>query len=310
MNLVELLVSVATLTGILGVVTVALNLQYGRGGMINFGLVAYFAAGAYTYAIITQPPPSGLDQYLVGLDAPSWVGFIGAGAAGVLFAAVTGWPTLRLRGEYLAVTTFAFAEVFHSFIINERRFGNGTVGLVGIDRPLRDVVTFMPYRWFFALAALAFLATVTLLTRRLVRSPYGRLLDAIRDDEVAVQTSGKNTERVRLQVFLVSALLVGLAGAFYVWFTTLATPLLFTAELTFMVWIALILGGEGSILGAVVGTALVILFEEMVSAIPFGTVRSAQIAASFQTSAIGLLLIVFLRWRPGDYLSRLRARSR
>jgi branched-chain amino acid transport system permease protein len=289
------------------VLTLVLNMQYGHAGMINFGLVAYFAVGAYTYVLLTQEPPtSSLDQYLIGLDLPEWVGFVGAGIAGLVFAAITGWPTLRLRGEYFALTTFAFAEVLHSFILNEQRFANGTRGLVGLERPLRDRITFMDYNIFFAMAALVFLVIVYLVFKRIVASPYGRALEALRDEELALTTVGKQTSRFRLEIFLFTAPFAAMAGAFYIWYTTLALPELFTAEVTFIVWIALILGGEGSNRGALIGIFLVVLFEELVRAIPFTTIRGAQIAASLEVVALGALLIVFLRWQPFAKMTRAR----
>jgi len=309
MNWAQLVTTVVTVGSILGVVTLVLNMQYGHAGMINFGVVAYFAAGAYTYVLLTQSPPSSLDQYVVGLDLPVWVGFLGAALAGLVFALVTGWPTLRLRGEYLALTTFAFAEVFHSFILNEQRFANGTRGLVGLERPLRDQITFVDYNIFFAAAALLFLVIVYLIFERIVRSPYGRALEALRDEELALITVGKQSGRFRLEVFLFTAPFAAMAGAFYIWYTTLALPELFTAEVTFIVWIALILGGEGSNRGALIGIFLVVVFEELVRAIPFTTVRAAQIAAEVEVAALGLLLIIFLRWQPFSSLARIRRRT-
>lgn len=306
MNWGQLAITVVTLVSILGVVTLVLNMQYGHAGLINFGVVAYFAAGAYTYVLLTQPPPSeaSLDQYVIGLDLPGWAGFVGAAIAGLVFAAITGWPTLRLRGEYLALTTFAFAEVFHSFIVNEQRFANGTRGLVGVPRPYREELSFIDYDIALAVASLLFLIIVYVIFERMVRSPYGRALEALRDDELALVTSGKRSRRFRLEIFLFTAPFAAMAGAFYVWYTTLAIPDLFTAEVTFIVWIALVLGGEGSNRGALIGITLVILFEELIRAIPFETIRAAQIAASLEVAALGLLLIVFLRWQPFASLTR------
>jgi branched-chain amino acid transport system permease protein len=306
MNWGQLAITVVTLVSILGVVTLVLNMQYGQAGMINFGVVAYFAAGAYTYVLLTQPPPSeaSLDQYVIGLDLPVWVGVAGAAVAGLVFAVITGWPTLRLRGEYLALTTFAFAEVFHSFIVNEQGFANGTRGLVGVPRPYREELTFIDYDILLAGIALLFLVVVYVIFERMVRSPYGRALEALRDDELALVTSGKRSSRFRLEVFLFTAPFAAVAGAIYIWYTTLAIPDLFTAEVTFVVWIALVLGGEGSNRGALIGITLVILFEELIRAIPFDTIRAAQIAASLETAALGVLLIVFLRWQPFAALTR------
>jgi branched-chain amino acid transport system permease protein len=308
MNWAQLAITLITVASIFGVVTLVLNMQYGQAGMINFGVVAYFAAGAYTYVLLTQSPPSSLDEYIIGLDQPVWVGFLGAAVAGLVFAAITGWPTLRLRGEYLALTTFAFAEVFHSFILNEQRFANGTRGLVGLERPFRDQINFVDYDIFFAGAALVFLVIVYLIFERIVRSPYGRALEALRDEELALTTVGKQTSRFRLEVFLFTAPFAAMAGAFYIWYTTLALPELFTAEVTFIVWIALILGGEGSNRGALIGIFLVVAFEELVRAIPFTTVRAAQMAAEMEVAALGLLLIIFLRWQPFAAMARVRRR--
>ncbi len=302
MNWPQIIVTVVTLGSIFGVVTLSLNLQYARGGMINFGIVAYFAVGAYAYAIFTQPAPQGLDQYKFGFGWPWPVALVASAAAALLFAAVTGWPTLRLRGEYLALTTFAFAEVFHSFLLNERRIGNGTVGLANVKRPISDWGP-IEEKYVFAGAAAVLMIATLLVFRRLLRSPYGRALDAIRDDEVAALAAGKSVQRMRRQVFLISAIPIGIAGGLYAMFTTLAQPSLFTAEVTFAVWIALVLGGERSVYGAVAGAFGLIFFEEVVRAWPFETVRSAQIVASVEHIVTGLLFIAVLRFQPFDRIA-------
>jgi branched-chain amino acid transport system permease protein len=302
MNWPQIAVTVVTLGSILGVVTLGLNVQYARGGMINFGIVAYFAVGAYAYAILTQPAPHGLDQYKFGFGWPWPLALVAAAAAALLFAAITGWPTLRLRGEYLALTTFAFAEVFHSFLLNERRIGNGTVGLANVHRPFSDWGP-IDEKYVFAGAAALLMIVTLVVFRRLLRSPYGRALDAIRDDEVAALSSGKSVHRMRRQVFLISAIPIGVAGGLYAMYTTLAQPSLFTAEVTFTIWIALVLGGERSIYGAVAGTFGLILFEEVVRAWPFETVRSAQMAKSAEIVVTGVLFIAVLRFQPFDRIT-------
>lgn len=297
MNIEQLLLAVLTYGCIYSVMTVCLNLQYARGGMINFGTVAYFAAGAYAYAIFTHEPPSGLDQYKFGFEMPWYIGFLAAGAASLLFAIITGWPTLRLRGEYLALTTFAFAEVFHSFLLNERRIGNGSVGLANIDRPDFSAIG-LDESYGFMLSAVILLVLTALLCRRLLASPYGRAIDAIRDDEIAAEAIGKDVQQLRFQVFLISALPIGFAGALYAMLTTLVSPDLFTAEVTFFVWIALVLGGEHTIKGAIIGTLALVGFEEFVRTIHFETVRGAEIAASVEHMMTGVIFVMILRWQP------------
>jgi branched-chain amino acid transport system permease protein len=306
MNIEQLVLTVLTYGCLYGVMTVSLNLQYARGGMINFGTVAYFAAGAYAYAIFTQEPPSGLDQYAFGFNAPWWIGVLAAGVASLLFAIITGWPTLRLRGEYLALTTFAFAEVFHSFLLNERRIGNGSVGLSNVNRPDFSVIG-LEDKYAFATAAVVLLLLTALLCRRVLASPYGRAIDAIRDDEIAAETVGKDIKRMRFQVFVLSSVPIGFAGALYAMITTLVSPNLFTAEVTFFVWIALVLGGEHTIKGVVLGTIALVTFEEVVRSFHFETVRAAEIAASVEHIMTGAIFIMILRWQPFDRIKKKRA---
>lgn len=303
MNIEQLLLAVLTYGCLYSVMTVSLNLQYARGGMINFGTVAYFAAGAYAYAIFTQDPPKGLDQYFFGFGAPWWIGLLAAGAASLLFAIITGWPTLRLRGEYLALTTFAFAEVLHSFLLNERRIGNGSVGLSNVERPDFSALG-ISENYGFAGAAILLLALTAFLCRRILASPYGRAIDAVRDDERAAEAVGKDIKRLRFEVFVISAVPIGFAGALYAMITTLVSPNLFTAEVSFFVWIALVLGGEHTIKGAILGTLALVLFEEVVRSFNFETVRAAEIAASVEHIMTGAIFVMILRWQPFDRLAK------
>lgn len=292
----SVLLTIIVIAGIYSVMTIALNLQYGNGGLINFGIVAYFAAGSYAYVIATNRPPLPLDNYLWGFGLPMWAGILAAGVAAVALAALTAGPTLRLRGEYLALVTFAFAEVLHSVLVNELRLSNGTVGFTGIDRPFRELVSGSTYPYVFALLVLAVLAVTYVAGERIVNSPFGRTLRAIRDDEVAAELAEKPIARMRLQIFLFSALLTGVAGAFYAWYTTVVNPGLFTAEVTFVVWIALILGGAGSNRGAVVGAFVLISFEEALRYVDFSPEVAARVSA-IRGALVGLLLILLLRYR-------------
>lgn len=290
-------ITVGILVGIYGVVAIALNFQYGEAGLINFGVVAYFAVGAYTYAILTSGPPSptSLDQYRWGFELNPLLAAAIAGLVGVLFAVLSGWPALRLRGEYLALTTFAFAEVFQSFLLNTPVITNGTTGFVNVTQPLRGEVA--DYNVFLLVVSLVLLALTLWFFERLVRSPYGRTLRAIKGSEVGVVAAGERPERYRRQVFLLSAFFIAVAGVVYVIWLSLARPSTFGAEITFYVWIAMILGGEGNnkrVLAAVLALALL---DEIVGQLPLSSVRAVQLVDAAHTAADGLLLIVVLRWR-------------
>lgn len=312
MNGMQFLLTVVTIGGVYALLALALNLKLGHGGLINFGIVAYFTAGAYAYVIIVQPPPTPLDTYKFGFELPMWVGFLGAGAAAVAFALVTGWPCLRLRGEYLALTTFAFAEVFGSLVTNGTAVTNGTLGFSGLAQPFDTMIIGEYYSWFLAgLTALA-VAITFVLVQRLTRAPFGRALRAVRDDELAAGLAGKPVRRLRLQTFVLGALICGFAGAIYAWYTTLVSPELFTADVTFTVFIALIIGGIGSNVGAVAGAVVLIGFQEIVRGLATNPVISAR-AGAVQLALEGLLFIVILRLAPGgavELLQRTRDRIR
>jgi branched-chain amino acid transport system permease protein len=315
MSWVSFLLSVLTLAGIYGIITLGLNLQFGYAGLINFGIVAYFAVGAYTYVILTGAAPTEFDAYRLGFEQPVWVGVVGAAVASGLFALLTGWPSLRLRGDYLALTTFAFAEGLHAFLLNERRVSNGTVGFTGVESPVRDLAGTADYKLVFALVVVACLLVTYIVCERLGRAPFGRALKALRDDELAASLAGKDVRRLRLNVFVFGAVIIGLAGVLYTWHLTLVKPDLFAAEVTFVAFIALVLGGVGSNKGAVIGACVLIGFEELIRFLDLGTDLEARLSA-IRVAMTGLLLIVLLRLRPapgqgrlGEWLSRHSVRS-
>ena len=279
--------AVGTIGGVYALLALGLNLQYGYTGLINFGIVAFFAIGAYSSALLAlQGVPFVLDF---------------AAASGL--AALAAWPLglicLRLRDDYLAIVTLAFAEIVRTVIISEEWLTSGTRGIPGIPRP------FATSPVAYLLLVLATVLAATLLTWRLVRSPFGRLIQAIRDDEDAVPSLGKRPSGFKLVVFTIGAGLTGLAGALYAHYLTYISPDQFVPLLTFYVWIAVIMGGAGRIGGAVAGAALLTFFLEgtrfLRDAIPF--VSEVQMA-SLRLAVIGLLLILFTLYRPQGLLGR------
>jgi branched-chain amino acid transport system permease protein len=302
MSVVVFVIGVASLVAIYGILTVSLDLQFGYANMVNFGLVAYTAVGAYTFAILTREPLGGFEAGL-GYGLPWPVGLAGSVVAGLVFAGLTAWPCLRLRGDYLAVTTFAFAEVLHSLLVTQKSISNGLIGLSGIDRPEIASFTARQDDYFFAALVLAVLAVVYLLVRRIVKSPFGHVVLAISDDEVAAQSVGKDARLVRLQVFLIGGALAAVAGAFYAMYVSLVTPDMFVAELTFFVWIALVLGGVRSRFGTLIGATVLIGLQEAVRFLNLSPDQSALVA-SFRLFLIGFLLVAMLRLRPPPHVVR------
>ncbi|MBV9782725.1 MAG: branched-chain amino acid ABC transporter permease [Acidisphaera sp.] len=286
------LTAVGTVGGIYALLALGLNLQYGFTGLINFGVVAFYAVGAYTSALLA----------LRGV--PFVLDFAAAAVLAALFAWPLGVMCLRLRDDYLAIVTLAFAEILRTVIVSEEWLTNGTRGIPGIPRPFSGLGAAAGGFAYLALVLAAMLAGVSL-TVRLVGSPFGRLIQAIRDDEDAVRSVGKSPARCKLVVFMIGAGLTGLAGALYAHYLTYISPDQFVPLLTFYVWIAVIMGGAGRVGGAIAGAALLTLFLEgsrfLRDVLPF--VSEVQMA-SLRLAAIGLMLILFTLYRPQGLLGR------
>jgi branched-chain amino acid transport system permease protein len=286
------LTAVGTMGGIYALLALGLNLQYGYTGLINFGVVAFYAIGAYTSALLS----------LRGV--PFAVDFAVAAVLAAAFAWPLGLICLRLRDDYLAIVTLAFAEIVRIVIATEDWLTGGNRGIPGIPRPF---VSFGPGAADLAYLALVLLmvAAAVLITVRLVGSPFGRVIQAIRDDQDAVRSVGKGPARFKLVVFMLGAGLTGLAGALYAHYLTFISPDQFVPLLTFYVWIAVIMGGAGRVSGSIAGAALLTLFLEgsrfLRDALPI--VSDVQMA-SVRLAAIGLALILFTLYRPQGLLGR------
>jgi len=281
------LVAVGIVALIYMLLTIGLNLQYGYTGLINFGVVAFFAIGAYTSALLTLH-----GWWLV----PA---FVVATILGALVAYPIGLLSLRLSDEYLAVVTLGFSEVVRIVLQQEEWLTKGVQGLPGIRR----MFAFMGVGGYADVAILAVLVACNVavigLMLHLVRSPYGRLIQAIRDDEVAVEAMGKDPHRLKVQVFMLGAGVAGLAGAFYAHFITYLSPDQFLPLVTFYVWIAMIIGGTGRTTGAVAGSLLLLVFlEGSRFARDFVPGVSEVQMASVRLALVGLALILFTLYRP------------
>jgi len=277
--------------------TLGLSLHYGFTGLINFGHVAFFALGAYASALITMRGG--------GLV----LGLVAAMLLAALSALPLGWLSLRLRTDYLAIVTLGFSEVVRLAIVNERWLTKGVQGIPGVPDLARLLGVPVP-AMLVALVLLVLANGLAILAiRRIVRSPFGRIIEAIRDNEEAVQALGKDPARFKIQVLVVGAALAGIAGAFYAHYITYIVPDQFIPLVTFYVWMAIIMGGVGRVSGAIVGTAILMLFLEgsrfLRDILP--GVSEVDMAA-VRIGVVGLRRIAFIMFRPqglmGDYTSR------
>jgi len=245
------LVSILIAGGIYALLCLALNIQWGMGGLFNAGIAGFFAIGAYTSAILTT---GGSAKHLGGFGLPVIAGLVGA----AVLAGLTGWAVakicVRLKSDYLAMASIGIAEILRLVIVNESWLTNGSLGLAGIPRPFGDYVSgrsadlvFLAYVW-------AIVLVVYLVAMRLYDSPWGRSLRAIRDNEESAAAVGKNIERYRVQTFVIGCAFMGVAGGLSAHYFRFLSPSATDPLLvTFLVWVMLMAGGSGNNRGAIVG---------------------------------------------------------
>jgi len=295
---------------VFSVMALGLNLQWGFTGLFNVGVAGFVAIGAYASALLTGPDEPGR---FGGLGLPVAVGWLGAMTLSGLAGIVVGAAALRLREDYLAITTFGIAVVIQLVALNAQSLTGGPFGIQSIPRPLQAWLGPGPV-WTLAYLGLAIVVLLAayLALERLVASPWGRVLRAIREDEEAAASLGKNPVSFRLQAFAIGCALMGLGGAMYAHFVGYIAPEDFLPLLTFQVWAMLILGGSGNNRGAIVGALLVWAIWSASGSVLRGIVPPSDQAraAALQVVVIGVLLAVALLVRPRGLLGEQAAVSR
>ncbi len=274
------LVSFATMAGIYAILTLGLNIQWGYTGHLNFGIAGFFAIGAFTSALFTTSVPTGtLAQYTqqaFGLEMPFLVGVAAAAVVTGVVALLIAVPVLRLRMDFLAIATIGVAEIIRRIFQNERWLANGPQPLRGIPQPGRCLVEgncgWTPewfvwllspleprnYNFVYLIIVTLFVVVIYFLAERAVRSPWGRMLRASRDEEDSTAMSGKNVPWVRIQSFVFGAVIMGVGGAVYAHFViTIDYSHFRPLFATFLVWVMLMLGGSGNNRGALLGAFVV-----------------------------------------------------
>jgi len=274
-------ISFLTMASIYAILSLGLNTQWGYTGHLNFGIAGFFAIGAFTSALFTIEAPQGVaaqyTQVLFGLEMPFLVGVAAAAVVSAVLAFLIAVPVLRLRMDFLAIATIGVAEIIRLIFQNERWLANGPQPLRGIPQPghclfesggcagmpeslgwLFEPLGTRDYTAFYLVVVTLFLALIYIVVERACRSPWGRKLRAVRDEEASAAMNGKNVAFVRVQSFVVGAVIMGIGGALYAHYTVAIDYSHFHALFgTFLVWIMLMLGGSGNNRGAIIGAILV-----------------------------------------------------
>jgi branched-chain amino acid transport system permease protein len=309
----------ATFVAIYAIFSIGLNVQWGYTGVLNFGVMAFFLVGANAAAIITKRPPTEAESRFVTfvggfvdkldfipfLASDQWlpflVGIMGAALACGILAFLLSIPALRLREDYLAIATIGIAELLRRVTIEERGLVNGTRGLPGIPRPLGDLVEPEEYKFVIFGIAVVVLIIVYIAVERGIRSPWGRVLRAVREDELTTAASGKNVFAFKSQGFVVGAMIMGIGGAVYAYATSAISPGTFTHFFgTFIIWAMLMVGGSGNNKGAILGAYMVWGLWTITLQIQGYDIPTALSSRIFfiRDFLLGALIVIVLLLRP------------
>jgi branched-chain amino acid transport system permease protein len=297
-----------------------LNIVVGLAGLLDLGYVAFYAVGAYAYALIaTKVIPATFPE--LGVWA-FWICLPISGLLAALWGIILGFPVLRLRGDYLAIVTLAFGEIIRLVLINWVDFSNGYAGISSIPRPSFFGIPFNAsetgfaavfglefspiYRTIFLYYVILALALLTaFVTIRLRRLPVGRAWEALREDEIACRSLGINTTNTKLTAFSLGALFGGFAGAFFAARQGFISPESFTFIESAQILAIVVLGGMGSLFGVVIAAILLVGGIEILRELDF----LKQIfgpgfdPSQYRMLIFGLAMVLMMLWKPRGLIS-------
>ncbi len=275
------------ITALIYVITgLGLNIVVGLAGLLDLGYVAFYAVGAYSYALLNYHFGFGFWSVLP----------IGAGL-GLIFGVLLGFPVLRLKGDYLAIVTLGFGEIIRLILENWNEFSFGPSGIANIPRPgLFGIQMSLHQATIYLYFLMIFLVLVTIfVVRRLQDSRIGRAWIALREDEVACQAMGIDKTRTKLSAFAMGATWAGMAGVVFAAKTTFINPASFTLWESIIILCVVVLGGMGSVLGVIFGALILILLPEYL-----------RVFSEYRLLVFGAVLVVMMVFRPGGIIGQVR----
>lgn len=266
------------LLGVYLVLGMSLNIVTGVTGELDLGHAAFFGIGAYVSSLFTQ-----------NIFNSFWVGLLLAGLVSLIFGLILGIPSLRIRGDYLAIVTLGFNEIIRYILLNWQDVTNGPMGIRGIPTPEIFGFTLNTKQFLFYLVQIIVIVTFVVMYR-ITNSRFGRTLVAIRENEIAATSLGINTGYYKIWAFAITAAFAGVAGSFFGHYMNFINPNNFTSNESILILCMVVIGGKGSIIGSVVGVAILFLLPEMLRPI-----------ASYRMLIYGILLVVMMIYKPSGF---------
>ncbi len=286
------LVAILTTAAIYVILALALNMQFGLTGLMNFGVVGFYGLGAYSSGIMTET-----------LGQPIVMGMLAAMIVGGTAGALVSLLSIRLSGDFLAIVTLGFAETMRLAFNNEDWLTRGPRGFLIMTRPVLEGLGRDATAWFILGVFLLVAAVVFVVFNRLAGSPFGRVLRSIREDDLVPATLGKNVLAYRLKAFVLGSSVMALAGSLYAHYVQTVTTDNFTTKVAVLVWMSLIVGGAGNMKGAVLGALVVTaIYEGTRFLAPLMEFLTPTQVSALRFIIIGTLLIVVVRFRPEGLL--------
>jgi len=286
----EYLLHILVITGIYIILTLSLNLVVGYTGLAALGHAAFACVGAYTSALLA-----------LHFGLSPWLGLLIGACVAALLGAVVGAPSLRLKGDYLALATFGLGVIVYSVAKNWVSLTRGPMGLPGI--PGFSIFGIqLSAIWEYLIIVALFVLLTYFVIRRIVNSPFGRVLRGIREDETATLAMGKNVNKYKILVFVIGAFFAGIAGSLYAHYITFIDPSSFTVMESITILLMVVFGGMGSLAGSFVGASVLVIFPELLRFLGM----PSSVAAPLRQMIYGLLLIILMLKRPQGLLGRYR----
>lgn len=279
-------------TGIFAISSLGLNLVVGYTGLLSLCQAAFLAIGAYSTAILMTACGTGFFLSMI------ISGFIGS-VTGLLI----GIPSLRLKGDYLAIATLGFGEIVKNIILNWDRVTKGPMGINAIPGfSIAGITLTYMDKQAWAILIWAIVAISYYLIRRMIRSRIGRALEAIREDEIAASAMGINTAKYKVGAFTFGALLAGIAGSIFACFNQSVAPLTFDFMMSIMILCMAVLGGLGNSFATIIGTVIIIITSELPRLLGVSHIIPPQLNQIF----FGLILVIMMIYRPQGLIGRVK----